>query len=198
MTNTQVQVRSESQRLCAVDCAKSECSARASVEEYDPTPVRDSRPLTRRARPTLTAAQLNAGKAAARMQHMPGRAEKRMVRWAERKVGTKIYRRPSSTACKHSEGSNDTQVELQPQQPSSIDPASLYTFKSGTVSRRKEMIDHGRGMAATPLRAVVCCRIKCKHQRSRNSRATAVTFGFASPAATLLYLNLGAHSLLMY
>ena len=86
-------------------------SARASVEEYDPTPVRDSRPLTRRARPTLTAAQINAGKAAARMQHMPGRAEKRMGRWVERKVGTKIYRRPSSTACKHSEGSNDTQVD---------------------------------------------------------------------------------------
>ena len=53
----------------------------------------------------------------------------KMARWAERKVDSaeaeKLYSRPSLTACKHSEGSNNTQVELQPQHHR-LDPASLY------------------------------------------------------------------------
>ena len=48
-------MRFESRRLYVVDCAKSECNARASVEEYDLRPVRDS--VTRRARLTLDTAQ---------------------------------------------------------------------------------------------------------------------------------------------
>ena len=64
--------------------------ARASAEEYDPPPVRDSRHLTRRARSTHdSGAVLMLGRrprqpARIMMRHMPGRVEERMVWWEER------------------------------------------------------------------------------------------------------------------
>ena len=118
------------------------------------------------------------------MQHMPGRAEKRMVRWAERKVGTKFYRRPISTACKHSEGCRCEQI-------CSLNKKSQYRCcrdlvtpsRAATVGTSKETVDHGRGMAAASLLAVVCCSTKCWYQRSRTSRTAAAAFGFAFGSA---------------
>ena len=56
-------------------------------------------------------------------------------------------------------------------------------------------------MAATSLLAatVVCCSIKCRHQRSRNSRAVAAAFGFGVAFGnTTVLSNLGVYSLLIY
>ena len=154
-------MRSESRRLYAVDYAKSECSARASVEEYDPTPVPDSRPLTRIARLALTAAQLHPERSGTGQRACSTCLAGRRREWCGGRRGRSTRKStvdPSSTACKHSEGSSATQVEVQPQETSSrirLTVIPRNTFKSCAESRRKATVDHGRGMAAASLHSGV-------------------------------------------
>ena len=103
-----------------------------------------------------------------------------MVRWAERKVGTKLYRRPISTACKHSEGCRCEQIcSLNKKSQYRCCRGLVQHSRAATVGTSKETVDHGRGMAAASLLAVVCCSTKCWYQRSRTSRTAAAAFGFA-------------------
>ena len=128
-----------------------------------------------------------------------------MVRWAEREVDSaaaeRAYSRPPSTACNHSEGSSsDAQVELQ---ACSLNKKSQYRCcrglvtpsRAATVGTSKEIVDHGRGMAAASLLAVMCCSTNCKWQASADTSGPGhlgqQLLPLALPSATLLYSHLG-------
>ena len=138
-------LRSESRRLYDVDWAKSECSARASAEEYDPPTVRDSRPSTRRAGSTLVhGAVLMLGR---RQRACSTCLEKRMVLWEERDG-------PSLRMCSCAETqpraniaripvANSTGVSTTNSSTAAV-VASACT--AATVGTFKAIVDHGRGV----------------------------------------------------
>ena len=97
-----------------------------------------------------------------------------MVRWAESGFGSaaaeKAYSRPPSTACKHS--ANTTRAAATHKWICNLSKKSQYMqyrccrglvtpSRAATVGTSKEIVDHGRGMSAASLLAVVCCSTKC-------------------------------------
>ena len=126
----------------------------------------------------------DAGKAVARVAKCVDRAGRRKAQWAEREGDAKNESRPISTACKHSEGCRCEQIcSLNKKSQYRCCRGLVQHSRAATVGTSKETVDHGRGMAAASLLAVVCCSTKCWYQRSRTSRTAAAAFGFGNTVA---------------